>query len=596
MSNDTSTSPLSLITSPYSDRALSHVPPELHVETRDAELDIISNGLYGARRMRNKKIGACKLPCEIIAYIFECLQPLWPPQRLYIGLPVQSRLKFAAGWISVSHVCSIWREVALGFPSLWTKPRIDVFGLPSQYIPDILFRSRSAPLDLAIDWDGDYEMVRQDPNLKAWLSPSIFRRAKRLEIVAEELPLVERIATQLCPTSEMAYLRELHITLSQTDNPVVLPASFRDFPSLTRLTLNNFEVPWASPLLSSQLVELHLSCNRVGPRPSYDELSVMLTSLQTIKVLELQNIIPLLSPIRPFRAHDAPITMSSHLRSLTTCCIEDGQTGMDGLMFVSSLRVPARCAHKHTFAPPQGEESDISAIMGRLLPDLSLASGGKIELRHLYLDCDKLYLVLDNQRQSTSSPEHPSRLSDEGVTNALYVPMYDEDEEVQCFHLVDYLQHITLKHLDTISFDMTSVRLISQGNLWPHLLRANNVRQVALLEMYEGEFNVDFSHILPALSSPQPTGTGDETRMLFPSLEVLALPISSKKSTHQELVIDLIDLIHARREQEVPLHELLVPKAVGGWAVWDTLRTMLKVTLIDFPVGRSPVMPEDSHV
>ena len=100
---------MALVNARFSDGALSSVPSGLQIQTLDSELDSIERALFQARRMRNSKIGPCKLPAEVLAYVFEYLQLNWPPQRK--RSESGSEAVFQSGWMAISHVCSMWREV-----------------------------------------------------------------------------------------------------------------------------------------------------------------------------------------------------------------------------------------------------------------------------------------------------------------------------------------------------------------------------------------------------------------------------------------------------------------------------------------------------
>ena len=111
------------ILSRFSEEALSTVPRELHLSTLDTELESLEMTIRRARKMRNMKTGVCKLPREILVYIFESLQCIWPPKReedepdAEDDVPIGSTNvvvvgpKFRSGWMCVTHVCSVWREV-----------------------------------------------------------------------------------------------------------------------------------------------------------------------------------------------------------------------------------------------------------------------------------------------------------------------------------------------------------------------------------------------------------------------------------------------------------------------------------------------------
>ncbi|VDB83452.1 unnamed protein product [Peniophora sp. CBMAI 1063] len=588
MSQDTSSSLFSVITSHFSDSALSGVPREIQLGTLDSELETIEKALYRARRMRNEKVGACMLPREVIVRIIEDLQSIWRPRRVYIdGNQTDT---FKAGWMSVSHVCTLWREIVLSEPLLWSKPTIDVLDFPYRYIPDILIRSHSAPLDLNIEYADDDP--RTHSILSVWLLPAMLRRARRLRIDCEASELIERISTHMSRSSDFIYLKELHVASDYLDEPIPLPAPFWSLPHVTSLSLHNFQVPWTSPIMSSRLTKLHLSRDFVGDRLSYDEFRIVLSSLRFLEDLHLADVMPHLGPIGAW--HPTKILLPN-LRQLSTIFTDHAE----GSRLILLLDLPSRCVREHMFRF-WSEVEDISSktdALGRLLPAMALAGHDDIELRHLHVDYYRMLLlttVISSHYMSSSS--QPSSLSKD-ITNTLHLgSLLLHDKEKPGNHASSYIPYVPLKHLETISLDVSSVRHINEENLWPHLLHANSVRRLALSETGTKSIDRYSPLILDVLRVPHATGTGGESRMLFPALQVLAFPLSQDLAVHREFVIGLIDLIHARQDHGVPLHELNVSREAGPWAVWDSLRTKLKVTLIDYPKMGSPLMPESSRV
>lgn len=66
-----------------------------------------------ALQTRNAKFGVCKLPREILAYIFKMAQRDWSPtvERRDYQDCILPRPEFYSGWMCVTHVCSLWRVV-----------------------------------------------------------------------------------------------------------------------------------------------------------------------------------------------------------------------------------------------------------------------------------------------------------------------------------------------------------------------------------------------------------------------------------------------------------------------------------------------------
>ncbi|KZV68562.1 hypothetical protein PENSPDRAFT_754011 [Peniophora sp. CONT] len=595
MANDVPNPSLqSLVLSRFSDRALSGIPHGLQLQTVDAELETLLQTFYRARQMRNSRVGPCRLPREILAYVFECLQPLWLPRREFDEKdPAGLKPIFCSGWMSVTHVCSFWREVALNVPSLWSKPTINVRSIPHQYIPDILFRSRSATLDLKVIRGRDFNQTRQDANVAAWLSPAILRRARRLYIMGDT-ELTTYLAQLLPSSHDMDCLHGL--TAYALGGLANLPTPFHNLPEVMNLTLWGFQVPWQCPLLSSRLTELRLLYPRhVEPRPSYEEFCRLLCLLQSLQVLELLEMVP--HRPSPVGGHLPNIIMAPSLRELKIAIVS-AELATDAAVFISLLHTHPRCTRYYKITQLGTHDPDMTFVdnaIRRLVPNISLASCDDIEMRHLLLTANGLQLAGTAIPRQTASPSSRSpKLDLATITNGLHIPHFSKRDATLDFHLTNYLSLVTLERLLTISLDTSSLHLIARNNLWPCLFRANGVRRIGWVNDSTPTSYV--SPLLDALRVPRAFGAGDETRILFPQLEALALPLAEDEFEHRDVIIGIIDLVHARLQNGAPLLELVISREAAHWAVWSTLRAMLKITFMDYAFFESPMMPKADSV
>ena len=89
--------------------------------------------------MRNALVPVSFLPPEVLARVFHFLSLEEPP---YYG-------KRKLGWIRATHVCRLWRRVALDDSSLWAQ--ISGIQRNTKLVSEMLTRSRKAPLDIDID-------------------------------------------------------------------------------------------------------------------------------------------------------------------------------------------------------------------------------------------------------------------------------------------------------------------------------------------------------------------------------------------------------------------------------------------------------------
>ncbi|KZV68574.1 hypothetical protein PENSPDRAFT_754019 [Peniophora sp. CONT] len=590
MKDSTSISPwTSLVNSRFSETALSRFPRGLHLQTMDSELDSLMQAVFQARRMRNMKAGPCTLPAELIAYIFECLQSDWPPRRGYYD---SGDAGFSSGWMCVTHVCSRWREVALNVPSLWSKPTLDILSIPHQYIPDILFRSQSTLFDIKLKWADYPALILTDSRFIAWFSSSICRRARRIEIAAE-IELIEHAAELLPSIQDMGQLRELSVKVLGTDDDPGLPVSFRSLPGVTSLTLECCRASWQSPIFSSQLTKLSLSYNKTGLRPSYSDVSTLLARLQSLEMVRLVDVVPALEPNG---GHPLAISFPNSLFRLTIA-VTNEELALDGLVFISQINTPFLCARNYSLPHTTLSLSTMPLIkdaLGRLLPHISFAKCDYIEERHLVLLSDRIRIVGSTLSSSQSTPSFSpadSRL----VTNKLEIPDLDEDTPPLSFRLCHYLSIIALEHLHTVSLDLSTVHDLKTNNLWTSLLRANSVRRIGVIRSYENAKHTYLIQLLDALGRRHRVrsfGDKHETRILFPHLESLALPLPANEVLYGEIIDKLICLVEVRQAQGAPLRELVVPKEAAKWSLWSTLGKVLKVSFIDYPWYTSPVTPD----
>ncbi|TFY68951.1 hypothetical protein EVG20_g3352 [Dentipellis fragilis] len=91
-----------------------------------------------------------RLPPEVLVNIFHCLRHIHPPVNT--DLRKIDKLAIPAkvfGWIQITHVCSLWRTLAIGTPSLWCH--IPFYFLGAKWTEEFLRRSRPAPVRFSVE-------------------------------------------------------------------------------------------------------------------------------------------------------------------------------------------------------------------------------------------------------------------------------------------------------------------------------------------------------------------------------------------------------------------------------------------------------------
>ncbi|GLB37730.1 hypothetical protein LshimejAT787_0407810 [Lyophyllum shimeji] len=95
--------------------------------------------------------------------------PIWhhsPPSKTTFGISSQRRSRYRIPCeVAMSHVCSRWRDIALGTPLLWTN--IDVFSIDSlECVTSYLKRSQDCPIHVRFDiWDSDRFLEEADATI-----------------------------------------------------------------------------------------------------------------------------------------------------------------------------------------------------------------------------------------------------------------------------------------------------------------------------------------------------------------------------------------------------------------------------------------------
>jgi len=118
----------------------SHSRTGIHdPSARVAAISTIDKFVRSLLTRRNVLVPISLLPPDILARVFHLL--------VFEKLPLAGIRNL--GWIRVTHMCRLWRQVALDDSSLWAK----IWGIPinNEWMPEILARAKNAPLDCHLD-------------------------------------------------------------------------------------------------------------------------------------------------------------------------------------------------------------------------------------------------------------------------------------------------------------------------------------------------------------------------------------------------------------------------------------------------------------
>ncbi|KAI0353200.1 hypothetical protein OH77DRAFT_637448 [Trametes cingulata] len=171
--------------------ALLRDGPDLRLEDFARAETILTEVLAEVRRQRNTRMPVDRLPPEMLARIFTCLAPR--PDESNYSLAAQRDLceptNGAAPTLSlltVTHVYSKWRAVALLTPSLWTRIASDRH---PEELEAFLARSKSMPITLCTR---DSNLTSMQSTLK-----SIAYRLRRLDVITSSKCEAHEVLAQL---------------------------------------------------------------------------------------------------------------------------------------------------------------------------------------------------------------------------------------------------------------------------------------------------------------------------------------------------------------------------------------------------------------
>src|SRR5229473_1942668 len=248
----------------------------------DTDSDLVTG-----KRPHAQQTPALRLLPEILAVIFAFHVEANPTNPDSIGVVIPGGMtlaQFKLGWITVTHVCSLWRLVALDHCALWTHHR---FNRGLEWTTEMLRRTGGAPLDLTFS----EQVVPYPPSEDnvANIIPQLLHRTNNLTI--EENACTDAVLDTLMLPAPL--MRSLTVSASRF---AVLPWSlFGDvIPNLHHLFLSNALPMWTSVALT------HLKCLSItidrntdmSNMPSYDDLFNALQTMHSLDSLFLMGCIP----------------------------------------------------------------------------------------------------------------------------------------------------------------------------------------------------------------------------------------------------------------------------------------------------------------
>ncbi|GJE90066.1 F-box protein [Phanerochaete sordida] len=304
--------------------------------------DVQAEFLRALKTRWNTTLPVARLPPELMLLVFddwaaECyveIQKTQPPYRPY-------------SWISCTHVCRRWRELALSSPCLWRR----IVPASPEWTEELLSRSRQTSLcvnfnscDAKSDWDisrvraeGTHDLLRHQ-----------FHRIREAHMDAFDFDNPSQISAPLLTSLQVTGFYDNVVAAFLFRNTVAIADSDSEDPwvfardGLPRLkTLDVFTVTqsitWSC--LRPSLEFLRTRCIR--PRPSPAAWLAALSELPSLRRLELDLGSLLSTHNIPEWSPPNPVAGLVTLRALKTLSVTDECDGRSSAALLSGLVLPA---------------------------------------------------------------------------------------------------------------------------------------------------------------------------------------------------------------------------------------------------------------
>ncbi|KAI0039318.1 hypothetical protein FA95DRAFT_1035806 [Auriscalpium vulgare] len=278
--------------------------PPLHVESEElsqvhAEYDAMRAELLKIAHWRNALTPTCRLLPELLVVIFRFCQINEPLQPNYATSCIS--------WIKVTHVCRIWRAVALAHPELWVRVNM---GMSSTGVAEMIHRSKK--VELCFDDQGAVPMPWPE-----FVEQALFR-TRSIDWHPTSSNEILQVLTLPMPRMESLCI---DYSWGHGGQPPSTPPRL-DAPRLRHLHLRHCgrHVAWTSSSCLHNLVSLELTTawwndNNKSLPPTFTEVLYALKKMLLLECLVLERCLPHSPP-----NHSHPII---ELPNLSRCTLTD---------------------------------------------------------------------------------------------------------------------------------------------------------------------------------------------------------------------------------------------------------------------------------
>jgi hypothetical protein len=404
------------------------------------------------RSLRNALAPISFLPPEVLAQVFHFLWLEDPPrfEEHYLG------------WIRATHVCRLWRRVALGDSLLWTRIADTLNN--TGWVSEMLTRARNAPLNIDIKHD-----LKRGPKWFFMFSPHLSRTRKlRIKFLHStqllwQLDNVRSFCSQEAPALEHFELRGLKapLTISLELGGTTL---FRgQAPRLRTLSLYDAFIPW-SLIPRGQLTQLEIvlvydeSKYSDPPHGDLNQLIDLLVNCPELEVLALGNCLP--SRLTQFpHGQIIPLPCLSRLRLVGS---SSRMTSLFNMLKVpSSITLHLRCTFENS---SHDDHRLLSAV------STHFRSPSPVEFKKLSVTTVGLFLELNAStsfstsriNQSQEFESHTDDNDNKFVLRFVHLPNHDIIKRVFEILPISNLEFLSISSLDAATASVNWVEVLKR--------------------------------------------------------------------------------------------------------------------------------------
>ncbi|KAI0055523.1 hypothetical protein BV25DRAFT_1921762 [Artomyces pyxidatus] len=431
------------------------------------------------------------------------------------------------GWIKVTHVCGFWRQAALGDPTLWTNPPVNI---GRNWTREILARSKAVPVSIFIR------------KLFYWIEPANWSMDDLREVMSNHLshlgelkfqgsldavPVITKLLNSSTPV-----LRSLDITVSEDvsewDGPRIAistpppTSAVRLASQLRTIRLQGCHLSWEYPL---GYALKHLTVRLPGPASRHGSVRTELTAFSPIafenmirslnampnlETLNLGHCLPRRDPTLSSASFSQP---KAHLPKLV-CLVLCGHVG-ECHDIIQAIKIPFKAYISLSMPTTPGSRGeDCLAILPFIKAHLTGREATVLEPAQRELD------ISDSSGLSVCAREANPRDSDSlpPKTTLLHLNFqYDsEDHGVSLDVMRKVCDAVSLRNVETLSIKVIKFHDQGTGQTWVDYLRRyqavqhlNATRSATVMALFR------------SLTLTSPSSDDLRQSIIFPKLKAL---------------------------------------------------------------------------